>query len=467
MAMSTPQTVEKASPLTKYPSASLRELFKLSLPLILVLLSSCLMGFCDRLFLAHYSLEAFEGCVNAVYICLLFQLPCIRITSMAQIFTGLHKGAGHLHLIGPCVWQMIWFSLFSMLLTLPLSLWVGPFFLGQTPIEQPAMTYFQTLMTFNFLFPLGAALSSFFMAEGNTKPLVIATLASQILNALLDYLLIFGVPGLFEAQGILGAAIATGIAQGTFCLFLFFLFLQRRHRLLYGSHLWALRWKTFWNCTKVGIPRAMARLMILVVWAAISRIMTLKGGDYLIVLSIGGTLFFLFAFINEGMGQALMTIASRLIGAKEYLALQKLRHSAFLFLAVVASFLIVPFLIFPDLLLASFFKEPPSAELLTLLHKSCRWVWFLLICNGINVTGASFIAAACDTVFHMLVNCLTWFTCYLPIYLFIQLGNASPDSFWLLACVDTLILGLLFLKRANRNNTQPALLEKCHLNLLA
>ncbi|MFI5334615.1 MAG: hypothetical protein ACHQT8_05570, partial [Chlamydiales bacterium] len=94
--MSTSQVFEQsAQPLTKYPSASLRELFRLALPLTLVLLSNCLMNFCDRLFLAHYTLESFEGCVNAVYLCSLFQLTCIRITSMAQIFVGFHKGANH------------------------------------------------------------------------------------------------------------------------------------------------------------------------------------------------------------------------------------------------------------------------------------------------------------------------------------------------------------------------------------
>lgn len=461
------QTLEQQPlpPLTRYPSASLRELFRLSLPLILVLLSSCLMGFCDRLFLAHYSLESFEGCVNAVYLCSVFQLPCIRISSMAQIFVGFHKGAHHPHLIGPCIWQMIWFSFLSMLITLPLGLVVAPFFIGGTTIEQPAMTYFHSLMSINFLFPLAAALSSFYIADGRTKPLIIATLVAQGLNILFDYLLIFGIPRVLPPQGIFGAALATGIAQGSLCAFLLMHFLQKRFRDFYSTHKYAFHWSSFYNYVQVGIPRAIARMILLVAWAAIVRIITLKGGDYLIVLSVGGTLFLLFSFINEGMGQGIMTVASRLIGAKEYAVMNKLKRSSFLFLCVTMGSLTLPFFIFPEFLLSFFFTEPPSTETLGLLLKSCHWLWFLLICNGINMIGFSFISAACDTVFHMMANCLVWLTSYLPVYLAFGLGDLSADIFWIIVALDSLIIGLILLGRAHRNSSQHRSFEKCHTNL--
>jgi MATE family multidrug resistance protein len=465
--MTASQTIQSSLPsLTKHPTASLRELFSLALPLILVLLSGCLMGFCDRLFLAHYSLEAFEGCVNAIYLCIIFQLPCIRITSMAQVFVGFHKGAGNSNLIGQCVWQMIWFSLLSMLITFPLGKLVGPLFLSGTAIEKPALTYFDTLMIVNFLYPLGVALSSFFIAEGKTKALVIATLASHALNILFDFLLIFGVEGIIPPMGIFGAAVATCIAQGSFCTVLFALFLQKYFRENYGTHSYAFKWKAFWNYVQVGIPRAIARMILLVAWAAVARVMTLKGGDYLITLTVGGTLFLLFSFINEGMGQAMMTIASRLVGAKEYLTVKKLRRSAFLFLAVTMVSLSFPFLFFPEILLSFFFTQPPAPETLALLRYSCIWIWFMIFTNGVNMIGMSLITVACDTVFHMIVNCFVWLTSYLPVYLAFEVGNASPDLFWLIAAFDGLILGLIFHLRANYNNNKHTSFEKAHLSLL-
>src|SRR4051812_28279166 len=97
--------------LTKYPSGSFREIATLSSSLILVLFSATFMSLCDRLMLAHYSTQALEACVSAFYLSQLFQFVCTRITSIAQVFVGQYKGSGELNLIGPCVWQMVWFSL--------------------------------------------------------------------------------------------------------------------------------------------------------------------------------------------------------------------------------------------------------------------------------------------------------------------------------------------------------------------
>lgn len=464
---SLPELVEQKVPaLTQHPSASLRELFNLSMPLIFVLLSGCLMSFCDRLFLAHSSFQAFEGCVSAAYLCTLFQVPCVRISSMTQIFVGFHKGAKNPLLIGECVWQMVWFSLFSMLITLPLSGWAGRFFLGGTSIEAPATTYFQCLMFVNFLFPLGAALASFYIAEGKTKALFLATLCSQLVNVGLDYLLIFGIDGLLPPLGILGAAIATGIAQGAFCAILFIIFLQKRHRDQYGTDKFAFRWKPFWQYVQVGIPRAIARIIILGAWATTVRLMTVRGGDYLIVLSVGGTLFLLFAFINDGMSQAVIAIGSRLIGAREYLTMRKLRRSALLLLTIFMGFLTIPFLLFPKLLLSFFFSSPPTPETVALLERTCIWIWILLFCNGVNGIGFGLISAACNTVFHMMVNCLVWVTSYLPVYLAFKMGNWPADVFWLIIAFDALVHGLIFHWKASKNNVEHTSFERCHQNFM-
>lgn len=451
--------------LTKYPIASLRELISLSIPLILMLFSSSFMGFCSRLFLAHHSLEALEACASAVYLTMLFQLPCMRVTSMAQIFVGMHKGASQPYLIGPCIWQMIWFSLFSMLITLPLGNFAGPFFLQGLSIEKPAMVYFQSLMWGNFLFPLGAALAAFYTGRGKTKTLFIAMAASHALNILLDYLLIFGIEGVLPSMGIRGAAIATLTAQTFFCTILLLLFLNKSARETFNTDKFALKWKTFWSYVQLSIPRAIARMILLISWCATARIITLKGGDFLVVLSVGSSLFLLFSFINEGMGQGMMTVASSLIGAKEYSMLEKLTRSAFTFLALSMLVLTIPFIFFPKILLSFFFVTPPSVQTLAILEQSCLWLWVALLCNGINMIGFSLITSACDTVFHMIANSFVWLTCFLPVYLAFKVGSWPADKIWLLMALDGLVIGTGLLLRAYRNHCKPEPYARCHSNL--
>src|SRR5690349_4095598 len=63
-------------------------------------------------------------------------------------------------------------------------------------------------------FLLQVALRAYLSAHGKTRPLVIAVIAGNMINAGLDYLLIFGVPSLgIPEMGVIGAATATSAVQ--------------------------------------------------------------------------------------------------------------------------------------------------------------------------------------------------------------------------------------------------------------
>ncbi len=439
-----------SSSLTKYPTASLRELLVLGLPLILSLFSASFMGFCDRLYLAHYSLEAWEGSVSAGYLCMLFQHPIIRITSMAQVFVGLYYGSKRLDRIGSTVWQMIWLSLLSICITLPISWLVGPLFFGGTAIKEHASIYFNTMMLFNFLFPLGTAIASFFIGQGRTRIILMTTLFAHGLNIALDYVFIFGIKGIIPSMGTFGAALATGVSQSLFCLILFFFFLRKKDKELYGTHKYQFDSISFWKQFRVGLPRAVARVMILGAWVAISRIMTLKGGDHLIVLTVGGTLIFLFTFINDGMCQAMITIASNLLGARDYSNIWKLARSGLVVLFSATTLLAIPYLVYPSFTLSFFFITPPDPTTLEILKRACIWLWLFFLCYGLHCISLSLITAARDVTFYMLSICLVWFTSYLPAYLGMNVFNWSADKVWLIMALDSLIFGVLFFLRASK-----------------
>jgi len=414
------------------------------------LFSASLMGFCDRIFLAHYGLEAMEGSVSAGYLCMLFQLPLIRLVSMSQVFVGLFYGSKRPGKIGPAVWQMIWLSLFSMLFTLPLSQFVAPFFFGGTAVQEQATIYFNTLMIANFLFPLGTTLSCYFMGRGKMRIIFLTTLLSHGLNIGLDYVFIFGIDGIFPSLGVFGAALATGISQLLFCLILFLAFTSKKDRPLYKTDQYHFRGENFWGQMRVGLPRAIARIIILTAWVSISRLMTLKGGDYLMVLSVGGSLILLFTFISDSMLQGMITVASNLMGSKDYDKIWKLVRSGLLFLLILGTALSVPYLLFPSFTLSFFFTTPPSAETLALLKKSCIWLWVFFICNGINAIGQSLVTASRDLTFLMCSIIFVWCTSYLPVYLGMNVFHFSADKLWLIMAFDAFVFGILFLYRASK-----------------
>lgn len=436
--------------LTKFPKASFRELLFLCLPLIFSLFSASFMGFCDRLFLAHYSLEALEGTVCATYLCMLFQQPVIRISAMAQVFVGLQLGANQKDQIGATVWQMIWVSLLSMIVTLPASQFVAPFFFNGTSVQETASTYFFTLMAMNFLFPLGMAISSYFIGQGRTGIILLTMLISHSVNIGLDYFFIFGIDGLLQPMGVFGAALATGISQAVYCIILFIFFMRRKERQTFGTNQYKFDWENFWGQLRVGLPRAIARIIILTAWVSTSRIMTLKGGDHLMVLSIGGTLILFFTFINDGMCQGMITIASNVLGAKNYPAMWKLVRSGMTLLLSTTAILSIPLLVFPEFTLSFFFQSPPTPEALSILKRACIWIWFFFFSYGFNAIGLSLVTAARDVTFYMFTIIFVWLTSYLPTYLAMNIFNWPPDTLWLIMSCDSLIFGAAFLIRASK-----------------
>ena len=435
-----------ASTISKYPAGSLRELLRISIPLMLTFFSGNFLILCDRFFLGHFSVESMEGAVAASALILLFQQPLARIASMTQVFIGTNFGAGRYHLLGELVWQMIWFSLFSMVLTLPLSYFIAPLIFGEGAIASHASSYFYPLVWANFLLPVSIALSSFYIGQGRTKAVCLSTFLMHGINIALDPLLIFGVDGVLEPMGARGAAIATVIAQGIFCALLFIPFLQKKRRNVFGTDHYKFNWSTFWEFLRVTLPRAFARIIALCAWVATMTLFLNKGGNYLHIFSIGVTLCCFVNFINDGMQQGIITIASNLIGAKNYPAIWKLIRSSFILLTCSSLLLFVPFVLFPEAL-SSLFPQIASENLLPIFSQACFWFWAYLICYGYNVIGMGILISSKDTVFQLIIIPFIWIAAYLPCYYALYVWNWPPAHLWSIMGWECLIFGSICMLR--------------------
>ncbi|MGR3911995.1 MAG: MATE family efflux transporter [Candidatus Rhabdochlamydia sp.] len=433
--------------LTKHSLGSLKELYTVSWPLIISLLFVCITNLMDRFFLEKYSLEALEACSIATYFILLFQIPCIRISSMSQVFVGQYKGAQDHCSIGSVVWQAIWFSLLSMSFTLPLGLIAAKFFFPES-IEPLATPYFHILMGANFLFPLGSALSTFFTGQGRSSTVSCVMFISSILHLFLDIILIFGIPNYIPSQGIRGAAYATVISQLFYCLVLFILFMRRQEQKEYGTNQWKIHPSLMKQYILLGAPTAVSKLSILSAWVAAVKIITGRGGDYLLVLSITGNLCIFFSCLTEGMGQALLTIASYLIGSDNKDKVIRSAKSAFLMLSGIMVILGFFLLIFPGKCIHAFFLTPFSPDQMHLLIQSCYGLWFFFLAEGLAWIGLSILTACGDTKFLMYYNAITsWLFTFLPIYLVFHILNGPPHLLWAIMTVPCMASLTAYLMR--------------------
>ena len=420
--------------LTQHKSGSLRELWSLSFPLMISLISGNLMLFCDRLILARYSQTAMNAAALATVWCLLIHYSLHTMAMIAKVFVGRFNGAEEKERVGEPVWQMIWLSIGSFLLFIPLAHFAPPFVIPKGVLWEMGSSYYRILTYFGPIFPLQAAVSAFFVGTGNVRTVTKVAIASNILNILLDLALIFGIPGVTPSIGCSGAAWATGLSQlfQVCCLMAFFL--SATNRSTYGTHKWRFQPKLFRECLRIGMPSAASQFIELGAWVLLMRMMTALSQNHLTVLAIGHSCFLLVGFFANGLHQGVTAISANYLGANRPDIVRQVIKSAIRLLILISLILTLPLLIQPQLLINSFLSRNgviASPDLVFFLKITLLWVWLYFLFDGAVWVLAGALTAGGDTRFIMIANSVTaWLFAILPAYLLLVRLGASPAFTW-------------------------------------
>jgi MATE family multidrug resistance protein len=190
---------------------------RLAVPLVAQQLGLQMMNAVDAAFLGRYSPDAFAGA--GIGGGLVFAVSCVGMGMILGLDTLVPQslGAGdragardHLH---AGLRLVLWIGLpLTLLVCLsPLALDA----LGADPgvaHEARWFVWFRALGVIPFL--VQVAMRAFLSAHGRTRPLVIAVIAGNAVNALLDWILIFGVRSIgLPPLGVVGSALATSGVQ--------------------------------------------------------------------------------------------------------------------------------------------------------------------------------------------------------------------------------------------------------------
>jgi MATE family multidrug resistance protein len=437
----------------------LKSLLSLFIPLSLVTFSNYLFLFVEKLLLARLSIQAMEAAISSAYASSIFQGSCVALAMMAQVYVGRWYGARDLKCIGPGLWQFIWFSLISMIITLPVGWVYGDFYFKGMAIQELAIPYYRFLMGMNFIYPLGAALSCFYLGQGKTRLILGLTLLSQMIKLALAYILIFGWKTWIPAYGILGGAISTLIAQGLFCGILLWIFLCKKNEQIYNSHTWKLQPKLFQECIYPGLLRVCNRVLNFTCWASVAHLMAAKGSDYMLALSVGGTLFLFLPLFADALCQAQITIVSNFLGTQSYALLKKALYSAFTLVILITALASIPLIFFPHFTFTYLFPnislEPESISRLF-------WgVWVCFIFVMLGYIPISDILAFKDMKFSFLMGFFNWINGYLLMRFALNTLYIKADDFWLVLSIMHGTTALLYLWRSHvlRSKLPNALIE--------
>lgn len=424
--------------LTRFAPGSFREYMWVSFPLMLSMMSRGLMFFVDRLVMAKYSTSGLNALTASGTCFAVITFAIYGITGIAQVFSAQYNGAGEYKKVSQPIWQMIWFSFFVNIITIPMA-FLLPKYIFTPLVYEDASVYFELCMCIVFQTGVVYTLSAFFIAIGKTYYVTVGAVIANIINMILSIILILGIDGLIPAMGIKGAAWAQIISEFLEGIYLFAIFWSRQYKKTYGTRDFRFRPDIFWSCIKIGVPASLNHLFEMSAWSMIAYLLSAVGFVHMTVYSVFQAIFVFFAHIVSGMEKGLSTLVANAIGAKEYDRINQSLFQGFKLLVVVACIVLLPIVLNPNILLGHFLCDIPAQSLgiiKSAVEASLFWILIYALLDGIAWLMAGILTAAGDTRFLMTANIFNvWSFAVLPVYLTTYFGVLPPEHTWTLQCL--------------------------------
>jgi MATE family multidrug resistance protein len=440
----------------RYAPGGFKEFLVLAYPLILSNASMTIMHFMDRLFLSWYGPEEIAASLPAGILAFTFLYFFIGVSQYTNTFVAQYYGANRYSLIGMIVWQGVFFSLIGGLFSL-LLLPVGIRFFdwaGLSPdIVHLQKIYFTTIYTGGVFFILNGALSSFFSGRGKTFSIMVITITANVINAILDYGLIFGVWG-FPRWGIRGAAVAT-VVSTAFMSFIYLILIlhSSNDRIFYTRKTFRFDGDMMLRLLRYGTPTGIQFVLDIGAFTAfvflIGRLGNVELAASNIVLSINSLAF----WPMEGASIATATLIGQYIGRNNYRIAEKSAYTALIAVETYMLFFALIYFLFPQALMELFRGDNPNTTVsfTEVVHYGSQiliLVALYQISDAVILTFSGVLRGAGDTTFAMWTSvCCSWLFFVPGIYLVLSVFKLGVIAAWIWATIYLTLLGFIYIKR--------------------
>ena len=328
---------------------SLKNIWQISLPILLTMLSSHLMHFIDRIFLLHHSVEALNTASIAGNFCMTIIYFFIGIASTAEVFVGQYHGQKQYAKLRAPTWQMLYFSLASIVVFWPiiyLTRFFNPF---PAAYAETGFIYQAIILAAGPIYPAFIALAAFFVGRGKTLLITIIVICGEFIKAILNYLLIFGVPGFVEPLGCTGAALSTVIAESLEVIVIAFCFWYAKTEHQPDRKFYPLDFKLLTEHVKIGLPLAGTNFLALLAWYLMQAMFSATSTALATIWSVTTMVYMLIIFISDGLCKTTSVIVANLIGEQKLSVIKAVYRRLIKIALVIGVILSLPLIIFPNM----------------------------------------------------------------------------------------------------------------------
>jgi MATE family multidrug resistance protein len=428
-----------------------REFLKIALPLILSVGLGAIEIFTDRTLLSWYSQEAFAASAPAGSFSWAMVAFFMGSLSYVNVFVAQYYGKKEYRSIGPAIWQSIYLTLVAALILLGISFLLKPFFMN---IGHPEAVAIEEIKYSKFL-AYGASvwigesvLSTFYSGRGKTIIVLMISLLSAVINAAVDYLLIFGKCG-FPEMGITGAAIATNTSYFVMCVIYITLITSKKNHVTYDTRCMKLNFKFMKRLLRYGIPNGVELFFDGCGFSIFLIIIGSLGVASLAASNIMASIYNIAYMPLLGAGIATSVMVGKYLGENKASSAQLSLSSSLHISYIYVIFLVIIINAFPDFFLSPFavgsqtvFMEavkPIAKSLLVILS-----IFFVFDTGSVILS--SVLRGAGDTAYVMKI--FIFFSIFLeviPAYLNVVVFKNSITIVWTCFIVYVVALCLAFL----------------------
>ncbi|MFW5706310.1 MAG: MATE family efflux transporter [Bacteroidota bacterium] len=432
---------------------SLREIWKISYPIIAGLIAQNVMVVIDTAFLGRVS-EVTLGAAaigGVFYLCMVMLATGFSVG--AQIMIGRRNGEANYASIGQVFdHTQIFLALLALVVWLLLN-FTAPAFLRHF-ISSPAILaeslIFIEYRKYGLLFGfLVLGYNSLYVGNTKTKVLTLSTVIMAIVNIVMDYLLIFGNFG-FPQMGIAGAALATNIAELVTFFFYLIWSLSRKDNVFYKLfHLRKPDFVLLESLLKLAVPVMFQYFFSFAAWFVFFLIIEQIGETALAASNITRSVYMVMMIPVWGLSASVNTLVSNTIGRGQHHLVMPLIYRV-LFIGAIISLVLVQLIIFLPNPIASFYTDSPhlvAATLPLLRVISVALIAFsfgMILFNGLSGTGKTMLALKIE---------IASITLYLLTTLILALYFEAPARIvWMVEIIYFSVMGLfawIALKKGN------------------
>lgn len=428
-------------------AADFRSLVSLAVPIVAVWVGIMLMGVVDAIMVGHYSSEALAATALGNFYFFTVAVFAMGVLFVLDPLVSQAVGARDTAAITRAVHRGFALSVVLGVPLLGLLFVVGPVLraLRQPADVVPGATTYVLVVSASLLpLLLFTVLRQTLQAMQRVAPIVVATAVANVINAALNWVLIYGHLGL-PSLGIFGAALATTLSRFALVALLIVFAWQHLWPHVRGWTFAALAWAPLRSMLRIGLPIGVQQELEVSAFSFMMVVMGWLGTTALAAHQVAINLASLTFMVPLGVGSAAAVLVGQAVGARDE---PRARRAAAAALVCGVGFMTLSALTFLSIptVLASVYTS--SRPVLTLAAMLIPIAGVFQVFDGLQVVSLGVLRGVADTRTPMAISLIGYWLLGMPTGLWLAFRtDLGPLGVWWGSVVGLASVGILLLIR--------------------